>query len=341
MLRIAPARQLKGPAPRRRALPSQSPLHKASTYNGRSSTYPSTNMQLRQLRYFIAVAEELHFHRAANRLCISQPPLTQQIRALEEELQVQLLVRNSRNVELTDAGKTFLERARNILASIDLAVVAAQGARDGSMGLLQVGYIHSASHTLMPLIVSACSRELPKLRLQLHELDVDRQVDALLTDRIDVGLIRLPTLHPGIGTRVLLSEPFMLALPKGHSLARGRVIDMRRLDGEPLIGYPDAHGEGTFQRALLQICADAGIVSNISQEASTVQTALGLVRAGVGIAIVPRSARALRLDGVVYRDFSALTPKVSMGVAWRVDRHSSLSESFVQIAVDTVQRAKI
>jgi DNA-binding transcriptional LysR family regulator len=293
-------------------------------------------MELRQLRYFIALAEELHFGRAAERLFISQPPLSQQIRALEEELQVQLFLRTSRSVQLTDAGRAFLEKARVVIQSLAGAVEAAHGARDGSMGRLQVGYIHSASHTLLPIIVRACSHKLPRLQLQLHELDVERQIDALVADRIDVGLIRMPTLHPGVASQRLMTESFMIALPERHHLAKKTSVEVRALAGQPLIAYPGARGEGTFQRALLELCASEHLIPEFSQEASTVQTAVGLVRAGVGLAIVPRSLRSLRLEGVVYREFSGPTPKVSMGVAWRAQRQSSLTESFVRIATQAV-----
>lgn len=294
-------------------------------------------MELRQLRYFVVLAEELHFHRAAERLCISQPPLTQQIRALETELQVRLLHRTSRKVQLTDAGRVFLERSRKVLAAVDASVEAARGAGDGLMGLLRVGYIHSASHTLMPAIVRASSDRLPKLRLHLHELDVDRQVDPLLAERIDVGLIRMPLLHPGVESRVLLTETFVLALPRRHPLAKAAKVAIGQLAGQPLIGYPNARGEGTFHRALMELCASAAISPCISQIARTVQTALGLVRAGVGLAIVPQSIQSLELSGVVYRELAGATPTVSMGVAWKADRQSSLAESFVQVALRVAQ----
>ena len=294
-------------------------------------------MELRQLRYFVVLAEELHFHRAAERLCISQPPLTQQIRALEAELQVLLLHRTSRKVQLTDAGRVFLERSRQVLAAVDASVEAARGASDGLIGLLRVGYIHSASHTLMPAIVRASTDKLPRLRLHLHELDVDRQVDALLADRIDVGLIRMPLLHPGVESRVLLTEGFVLALPQRHPLTKVAKVAIGQLAGQSLIGYPNARGEGTFHRALMELCASGGIAPSISQVARTVQTALGLVRAGVGLAIVPRSIQSLQLGGVVYREFADVTPTVSMGVAWGAGRKSSLVESFVHVALQVAR----
>jgi DNA-binding transcriptional LysR family regulator len=262
-------------------------------------------MELRHLRYFVALTEELHFGRAARRLGISQPPLSQQIKALEYELGVALFERTSRHVALTGAGRLFLIEARKTLAQAAHAIDIARRAQQGEVGELSIGFSSSVPFT--PVVVEALSafRELwPAVRLNLTEMPRGEQIEALAQERIDIGFIRgfeTPSLSIPVTVRMLLTEPLLVAMRSDHPLAaQAGLPTIGDLRGAQFVLYRQAFGLG-FNEHLTRLCARAGFAPRVVQEATGLSTLLGLVAAGMGITILTRSLGALHPENIVFR----------------------------------------
>jgi DNA-binding transcriptional LysR family regulator len=288
-------------------------------------------MELRHLRYFVVVAEELHFRRAAERLHMSQPPLSQQIRALEEEIGVQLFTRNQRRVELTAAGAAFLVRAREILDSVEDAARQARRVQRGEVGRLAVGFVGSAMYTFVPELLQSFREQAPDITLRLQELGTTEQLRQLDDGRLDVGFIRAPRTHPDLRIETLLWEPVVAALPDLHPLAGELSLSLEDLHGVPLVLLSRAGAPGL--RAALDGAIDQlGGEDNIVQEAAEMQTVIGLVAAGVGISIVPESVRALMRRGVSYRPLDGEALGVPLQMAWRAGDESPVLAAFLAMA---------
>ncbi|MBC7502657.1 MAG: LysR family transcriptional regulator [Herminiimonas sp.] len=288
-------------------------------------------MDLRHLKYFIAVAEELHFTKAAERLHISQPPLSRQIRELEEELGVTLLNRTRRHIELSDAGKVFLTKAREVLLMADSAIIEAQRAQRGEVGKLAVGFFEQIAYTLLPPILRAFQERYPKVDVQLRWFPVIEQVDALQRGDIDIAFVRPVVDLDKVFTRAILSEPFMAVMPATHRLAQHAAIAMTDCREERIINYtrrlaPDYHD------AIAGLCIGAGFAPDVAIEVGQVYTALGLVSAGVGMAFVPASVQRLVFDNLVYRPLAGATIHSEVLLAWTHVYPSALLESFVDTA---------
>lgn len=288
-------------------------------------------MELRHLRYFVAVAEELHFHRAAERLHISQPPLSQQVRALEAELGVQLLERNRRSVALTAAGAVFLREAREILASVDAATEAARSVARGEAGRLALGFVGSAMHGALPGVLRAHRRAFPKVQLVLTELPTAGQLEALMAGRIDVGVIRPPVREPGLAFETIHTEPVVIALPADHRLAARGEVALADLVAEPFVLLARREAPGLYE-SLAQAMADAGGVPDVVQEAREMQTVVGLVAAGLGVSLVPASVGADEHRGVAYRPVAGGAPSVALALAWRPEDKSPVLQAFLETA---------
>lgn len=281
-------------------------------------------MDLRHIRYFLAVAEELHFGRAARRLHIAQPPLSRQIQDLEGELGVSLFVRDRRHVALTPAGEAFREEARRLLADVGEAVERARRAARGEIGRLRIGYVPSVAMTRFPDILRAYRRRFPRVDLTVEEMSPARQVERLLADRLDVGFARGPLLEPALQVQGWWEEPLVVALPRSHPLARRRRLPMSALAREPFIVPARARGPGIHDQ-VLALCRDAGFSPRVVHEGSQLDAQL-LVAAGVGVAIVPCSHRGLHRAGVVLRAL-AERPVTQMVMAWRkTDSSPALAE---------------
>lgn len=278
-------------------------------------------MELRHLRYFVGVAEELHFGRAAARLGISQPPLSQQIRLLEDELGVSLFERTSRRVQLTEPGRLFLEEARRTLAQADHAVEIARRAEAGETGSLSIAF--TTSVPFAPIIASAlfAFREShPTVHLDLAEMLRPEQVSAVMDRRIDIGFIRdaeAPAIPEPLVSLQVLEEPLVIAMRSDHPLAASRApVALRDLAGVPMILYSRHLGIG-FNDRLTELFQEAGLTPNITQEVNGVASLLGLVTAGFGITVLSRSLTALRPDNIVYRQFDE--PRAITGL-WLIHR---------------------
>ena len=228
-------------------------------------------MELRHLHYFITVAEELHFSRAAQRLHISQPPLSQQIRDLEDELGVKLFERTKRQVHLTEAGKVFLELSYLVLAQLKQAIEATQQIGRGEVGRLAIGFVDSAMYTLLPGILRVFREQFPAVELRLHELTTAQQIQALYDKQVDVGIVRSAIIEPGLSVECLLPESLVLALPETHPLSAQTQVSLSTLADELFILFPAKMGP-VFYEQIITICQQAGFRPKVAQEA--VQMAL-------------------------------------------------------------------
>src|SRR3954447_3216207 len=288
-------------------------------------------MELRHLRYFVVVAEELHFRRAAERLHMSQPPLSQQIRQLEEEVGAQLLVRTQRKVELTAAGAAFLTRAREILDAVEDAARQARRVQRGEVGRLAVGFVGSAMYSFVPELLRAFREQTPDIGLRLHELGTTEQLRQLDDGRLDVGFLRTPGRWPGLAFETVLEEPVVVSLPDVHPLAKRPFVGLGDLEGEPLVLLTPAGSPG-LRAVLSGAIAQLGGEERIVQEVAEMQTVIGLVAAGVGISLVPESVRALIRPGVTYRPLDGDIPAVKLEMAWRSADGSPVLARFLEEA---------
>jgi DNA-binding transcriptional LysR family regulator len=255
-------------------------------------------MDLRLLEALVAVADELHFGRAARRLGIAQPPLSQRIQRLERELDVRLFERDRQGVALTPAGAQLAEQARRVVAGAEHMGRLAHSIRAGGAGTLRVGAVGSAFYGALPALLAPARRELSELELQVREMETPQLITALLSAELDVALLRPPA-GRGLHSRTVWREPLVVAVPEEHPFADVDAVRAGQLGGEPLVLFPRESGPGYWDRvdALLRA---ADIALEPVAEADHVTTMLGLVALGVGLSIVPDSARALRLTGVRY-----------------------------------------
>jgi DNA-binding transcriptional LysR family regulator len=267
-------------------------------------------MELRHLRYFVAVAEELHFGRAAARLGIAQPPLSQQIRQLEGELSVELFERARRRVRLTEAGRVYLEEARGILQRVAQAATAAQRAARGETGALAVGMVASATYGLMPRVFRQFRARHPGVALSVGVLSTGAQVAALRAGQLQLGIARPPFGDETLAAETLHEEPVMVALPRGHPLTARRALPLRALAQEPFVLFPRTRpGWHDFVQGA---CRAAGFQPVVGQEAPELATAMALVAAGIGVTLVPASVQDLRRSGVAYRPLAAPAPRTQL-----------------------------
>jgi DNA-binding transcriptional LysR family regulator len=271
-------------------------------------------MELRHLRYFLAVAEERHVTRAARRLGIQQPPLSQQIRALEREVGTPLFVRRPRGVELTEPGRVFLGEARAVLAQLEHAVASTRRTARGEQGRISVGFTSSAPfHPFVPRVIRAFREAHPLVSLSLEESGTPDLIEGLRSERLDAAFIRTPVPDPsGLVVEPLLDEPMLVALPKRHPLARAAgaaatPLRLSALAGETFILYRRGTGPGLYD-GIIAACHGAGFSPKIGQEAPRIVSSLNLVATGLGISIVPECLRRMNLDGVVYRRQRATPP---------------------------------
>lgn len=287
-------------------------------------------MELRQLRSFVAVAEELSFTRAAGRLHLAQPALSVQVRKLEDELGVELFDRTRRAIRLTDAGALLLREARALLRGVEATVELVRRAGSGTVGRLTVGFVPSASNTVLPPALRRFGTAHPGVTLHLREQAPDELVRALHEGRLDVALLYLPLDDPSLATAVVAREAFVVAIPADHALAARKRIDVRSLRDEAFI-LPARHGTPGLHAQVVAMCAAAGFTPRAVQEdVWLVQTIVGLVAAGVGIALVPASAEALGRRGVTYRPLRGTAEqRVELAAAWRQDDHSPVLRAFL------------
>lgn len=298
-------------------------------------------MDLRQLRYFEAVAEELHFSRAAERLNISAPTLTQQIQVLESDLGVMLFRRTKRSVALTEAGRRFLEEARATLRQAEQAAQVARQAARGQIGRIEIGYVTSASCLgLIPSVVAGFRRENPYVELRLHRMETVRQLNALTRGDIDLGFLRPPLRYPsGLTGSLVWKQPFIVAMPQNHPLARENRVRVGLLGDEPLIAS-SVELELGFGGQIQEIASEGRFTPKIVGRAPDILTILTLVAAGVGSAFVPESFRRIAIPGVVYRDLEGPDRNALLAAARRRDDLAPAVKAFLRILKATLTDQK-
>lgn len=290
-------------------------------------------IDLRQLRQFIAVAEELHFHRAAERLNMSQPPLTATVRRLEEEIGVELLERGNRIIRLTPAGKALLEHARLTVEQANLAIAAARDAAAGRVGTLRLTYVGSAMYGRLAERVRAFRRGFPEVRLELKETTTAAQVMALREGTSDLAVL-LPPLPDASGLRMseFDEDRFAIALPAAHALAGKADVALSDLADEPFVMWPAAEGRG-FHHQVIQLCASGGFVPRVVQEAHQIHGVLALVAVEIGVSVVPASMTGFRADEIVYRPLDVPGSHFTLCLCHRDETLKATARNFLEMGL--------
>ncbi|MEV6744774.1 LysR family transcriptional regulator [Streptomyces sp. NPDC051080] len=293
-------------------------------------------MELRHLSAFVAVAEELHFGRAAKRLQMAQPPLSQQIRQLEKELGVQLFERNTRSVRLTSAGESFLQPVRTVLDDLDTAVRAAKAAGRGEYGRVTIGFAGASSHETLPHLTRAVRAAHPALELVMRgQTYANVALDRVADGSLDLGFVRLPVTQPGVAYRVIDEEELVCALPFDHRLARLESVPIDVLAEEPFVSFP-ANTGSTVRDAMVGACEAAGFNPRVVQEAPDSYTILALVAAGVGVTLTVTSVQHIQQNGLVYRPLSGPPIRLQAALAWRADNPSAALRAVLAVAEDAL-----
>ena len=290
------------------------------------------SIELRHLKYFIALAEELHFGRAALRLAIAQPPLSRQIKKLENEIGIQLFNRTKRTVELTEAGKAFLEHVRRSFEEITKGMNIARSVARGEAGNLSIGFVHSAGYTTIPRIFRLMKTNFPNIRMSLHEMTNTKQLRQLKTNRIDAGLVRTPLdFSEGLEIQIILKDPLVIVMPAKHRLAEEDAVNIEDLSGEPFIQVHRYVATGYYDQ-FVHICRQAGFNPMIIQSAESAPTIVNLVATGIGISILPSSISGFSRAEVVYKPIRKPSPSSDLAVVWKKNIKTPALLSFLEIA---------
>lgn len=284
-------------------------------------------MELRDLRYFVAIAQHGNVSRAAEQLQLSQPALSEQIRKLEDELGSPLFTRTSRGMVLTDAGEAFLPHARSVLAQADAAVESVHLVTHGLGGTLTLGFIDSAALAILPPLIRRFTSRFPNVRLRLRELGTQQQLEAIEQGQIDVGIVSGPFWNAGVAGKRIATEDLFVAVPASHRLANAAGIPAAELRDDGFIMYPQDRVAALAEETL-RLCHAAGFDPRVVQEANEIYTICGMVAAGLGVAIVPDSARAIALDGVVYVPTEPRA-QLERSAVWREEGPLAVVRAFV------------
>ncbi|WP_350577009.1 LysR substrate-binding domain-containing protein [Pseudomonas sp. HY2-MNA-CIBAN-0224] len=290
-------------------------------------------MELRHLRYFIAVAEELHFGRAAQVLGISQPPLSQQIQALEEELGARLFERTNRRVALSEAGRLFLDEARQVLAQVDKAADVARRAQLGELGEMKIGFTSSAPfNSSIPQAIFAFRQAFPAVHLNLLEMSSRDVAEALVEESIEIGVMRPFPLADSLVAVELFRETLVAVIQAEHPLAEGSEngLYIGALADEPFVFFPRSYGSGLYAQ-LLSLARQAGFSPHIAQEAGEAMTIIGLVSAGLGVSVLPASFQHMRIKGVVYRPLLDADASTAVWLVQRKGNTSPMAKAFAEL----------
>lgn len=292
---------------------------------------------LRQFRQFLAVAETMSFRRAAERLNMAQPPLTAAVRQMEEEIGVRLFERTNRITSLTAAGKVLREEAERTIAQAERAMALTRRAGTGEIGLLRIGFVASAVRQLLPALVASFRKSHPGVMLEFEEAPTARQVAALVEDRLDVGIVALPLPSSAtryVTVRMMEKSQLVATIPARWSLANGAdtPLALAALANEPWVLFPPSEGPG-LHATILRACAEAGFTPQIAQRAVQTDTIVGLVAAGLGVALVPRSFSRVAWEGVVFRELAGAGSPVpyQVALAWKTGNNLPTLQALLQI----------
>ena len=293
-------------------------------------------MELRQLRYFIAVAEEQSFSRAAVRLHVSQPPLSIHVKGLEDELGIRLFHRSNRGVALTPAGQVFYDEIRSVLRRLDQARIKAQNAGNGERGTLSVGFVSIADYGVLPPALKRFREQFPHVEVHLHELTTDAQTREIRAGRLDIGIGLAPVDEVDLTFETVLRERLLLAAPTGHRLIKSDgAVRLKAFSNESFIIPPRDIAPGLYDLIISQ-CRASGFTPKINQHARQMQTVIGLVASGMGFALVPSSVKNLKRAGVQYRALRGATDSVELGMLRARDEDGPLGNHFVAVLKDVV-----
>lgn len=295
------------------------------------------SVELRHLRYFAILAEELHFGRAATRLGMAQPPLSQQIQRLEAALGTRLLERTSRKVQLTDAGRAFLVEAQRVLAGLEVAVEAARRAGRGESGELRVAFAATVMFLALPAIIREFRTRFPRVHLDLREMPTGPQLSALRDGDIDIGFVREPRPDPSLEIVTVMREPLRIAVNRSHPLAARPTLAVRDLAEEPFVLFPADLAPGLHAQ-VMALCRSAGFTPTVVEESRELYTSVSLVEAGVGVSILPASVEKLGWRGVRYRPIPSPGAETRIAAAWRKDRERPVVEAFMGVVREAVGR---
>ncbi len=286
-------------------------------------------MELRHLRCFCVLAEELHFGRAARRLSISQPPLSVAIRQLEDSVGARLFERNSKEVRLTPAGTALRERAQQLLQQAEEAAREARDVAQGSAGRLRVGFVGAMLYRGLPQALGAFQQRHPAVRVTLRELNSSLQLVELMNDRLDLGFLHTHRVPSELQQRLLMAEPFVCCLPAGHALARRRVLSPAALRDQPFVLFsPEASPD--YHARILSICADAGFLPEVRYEVRHWLAVVSLVSQGLGVALVPQAMRHSALRGAVFRPLDRAVAQSEAYGVWRSGPQNMLVERLLK-----------
>lgn len=294
-------------------------------------------VELHHLKCFVAVAEELNFSRAAERLHISQPPLTRQIQWLEKELGVQLFSRTTRSVQLTEAGQVYLEEARATLAQIRRGVSVAQRASRGEIGRLVVGFEASSAYDILPQSRQLFKKQFPSVELAFVEMRTDEQARALHEGWISLGFVLPPLRNDALAIETILRESLVAAIPRNHPLSGKNKVTLGDLAAEAFVMSSRNNRCGLYDQ-VISVCHHAGFTPKVVQEANEMQIMLAFIAAGIGVSLLPDHVKRLRKPGIVFRPLMPSSAKIELAIAWRRDDTSPIVHEFLEIVRRCVRK---
>jgi len=286
-------------------------------------------MELRHLRYFVAVAEQLHFRYAAEIMHVAQPALSQQIKQLEEEIGVTLFERSRHKVCLTPAGKAFYENAQRILQQADQAVAKARKVESGDAGTIRIGFVSTAAIRVLPVAMKKLQKQIPQAEVELNELAAGEQVDRLYREQLDIGFVHAKLSQDVFKTMVVARDRLIVAVPGSCKLARSRRVDLKDLSSWPAI-MPAGHSSSGFYEQVRMTYKLAGVRPERVHNTRLLQTGLLLVAAGLGVSLVPESFQSIQVKGVVYKKLQVEPPLSELVAVWRRDNASPLLSRFIK-----------
>lgn len=293
-------------------------------------------MELRHLRYFRTVAEELHFGKAAARLNMAQPPLSLQIRQLEEEIGVPLFRRTKRNVELTEEGEVFLEKVYQIFNSLDEAIEKVRMVNRGEIGEILIGFIASAAYDILPSIIKYYKKQYPAMHVVLKQLTSEEQIKALQEGNLHIGIVSEPIESEEIAHEIIRCEPMVIAIQKEHPLAsQSSAIDLIAFANDPFL-LTGRKSNPRYYDGVINCCYQAGFSPKIVQETEEMSSVLSLVSAGIGVALVPASMQLLLANKIVYRDIRNINYRTTTALAWESGNKSPIIHAFIDLVKKTV-----
>ncbi len=293
-------------------------------------------MELRHLRYFKAVATELHFGRAAEKLHIAQPPLSKQIQDLEAELGFELFNRTKRSISLTPAGQAFLGEVTQIFQQLDRAIDISRKTSRGELGQISIGFVGSATYNILPVMLQQFRDRYPHVQIELHELTTDRQLIWLREGRIDIGLIRPPVIGVDFASQIIFQESLVVVLPIDHHLAELDAIELSSLATESFILFPRQLAPGLYD-PIIAICQAAGFSPQVVQECIQMQTIVSLVSANMGVSILPESIQEAQRQGVVYKPIAVpfgIDKLATIAIVWRMNDDSPTIKRLLEIVLN-------